>query len=159
PRDRMIPAGDKWGGIWSGVEKALLREAFREGEWLPGSILYRQKEQFSDGVGYGWVDALRDHAAMLISDEQMAAAPQRFPELTPTNKEMYWMRELFEERFVDGCASGRSALGTLGDGRSVACCTPEAFAWDPAWGSMAGDISGRTMKDVHQQQTHRPAAG
>lgn len=163
PSDRMIPGtgqmGHQWGGIWSGVEKALLREAFRECGWLPEGILFRQKEQFSDGVGYAWVDALRDHAAVLISDEQLADAQQRFPELTPTNKEMYWMRELFEARFVQGCASGRSALTTLGDGRSVACCTPEAFDWDPAWAAMAGDISGRTMKDVHQQQTRRPAAG
>jgi asparagine synthase (glutamine-hydrolysing) len=148
-------------GQWSGVEKALLREAFRDGDWLPESILHRQKEQFSDGVGYGWVDALQDRAALHVSDEQMSKAKERFPELTPTNKEMYWMRELFESRFVEGCASGRSALGTIGDGRSVACCTPEAFDWDPSWGTMAGDISGRTMKDVHQQQTEakRPAAG
>lgn len=157
PRDRMIPRE----GQWSGVEKALLREAFRDGDWLPESILHRQKEQFSDGVGYGWVDALQDRAALHVSDEQMGTARERFPELTPTNKEMYWMRELFEARFVEGCASGRSALGTIGDGRSVACCTPEAFDWDPSWGTMAGDISGRTMKDVHQQQTEakRPAAG
>ena len=152
PEDRMIRGREKWGGIWAGVEKALLREAFREGDWLPDSILYRQKEQFSDGVGYGWVDALQERAEELVSDEQMAAAAERFPELTPTNKEMYWMREMFEGRFVHGCASGRSALGTIGDGRSVACCTPEAFDWDPSWGTMAGDISGRTMKDVHQQQ-------
>jgi asparagine synthase (glutamine-hydrolysing) len=157
PRDRMIPRE----GQWSGVEKALLREAFRDGDWLPESILHRQKEQFSDGVGYGWVDALQDRAALHVSDEQMGTARERFPELTPTNKEMYWMRELFEARFVEGCASGRSALGTIGDGRSVACCTPEAFDWDPSWGTMAGDISGRTMKDVHQQQTEakRSAAG
>lgn len=155
PRDRMIPRD----GMWSGVEKALLREAFMDGDWLPDSILHRQKEQFSDGVGYGWVDALQDRAAMHVSDEQLGKASERFPELTPTNKEMYWMRELFEARFVEGCVSGRSALGTIGDGRSVACCTPEAFDWDPSWGTMAGDISGRTMKDVHQQQTQRPAAG
>lgn len=157
PSDRMIPKE----GIWSGVEKAILREAFIDGDWVPDSILHRQKEQFSDGVGYGWVDAIQDRASVHISDDQLASAKDRFPELTPTNKEMYWMRELFEARFVDECISGRSALGTLGDGRSVACCTPEAFAWDPAWGSMAGDISGRTMKDVHQQETRssRPAAG
>ncbi|HCT44358.1 MAG TPA: asparagine synthase (glutamine-hydrolyzing), partial [Phycisphaerales bacterium] len=66
PRDRMIPRE----GMWSGVEKALLREAFRDGDWLPDSILHRQKEQFSDGVGYGWVDALQDRAAVHVSDEQ-----------------------------------------------------------------------------------------
>lgn len=71
------------------------------------------------------------------------------------------MRELFLERFVRGTASGESALDTLGDGRSVACCTPEAIAWDPRWASMVGDISGRGVGDVHQQQAGaaRSAAG
>lgn len=152
PEDRMIPGSDKWGGVWAGVEKAILREAFREGDWLPDSILYRQKEQFSDGVGYGWVDALRDKADDLVSDEMMAHAARRHPVRTPANKEMYWMRELFLERFVHAKASGQSALRTLGDGRSVACCTPEAIAWDPRWESMVGDISGRGVGDVHQQE-------
>jgi len=153
PRDRMIPDSGKW----IGVEKALLRRAFEDGDWLPTSVLHRQKEQFSDGVGYGWVDALRDHAELLVTDAQLAAAGERFGVLTPTNKEMYWMRELFEARFVDGCASGRSSLGTLGSGRSVACCTPEAIIWDPSWESMAGDISGRTVADVHQSEDQDPA--
>lgn len=152
--DRMIP---KAGG-WAGVEKAILRQAFEDGDWLPRSILLRQKEQFSDGVGYGWVNALRDHAEILVSDAQLESAGDRFPELAPTNKEMYWMRELFEARFVDGCISGRSALGTLGSGRSVACCTPEAIVWDPAWEAMAGDISGRIVDDVHDEGTPRSEA-
>ncbi|MFG0246749.1 MAG: asparagine synthase B [Phycisphaerales bacterium JB052] len=151
PSDRMIPRE----GMWSGVEKALLREAFRDGDWLPDSILHRQKEQFSDGVGYGWVDALQDRAEVLVSDEMMAYAATRHPVLTPANKEMYWMRELFLDRFVRGTASGESALNTLGDGRSVACCTPEAIAWDPRWESMVGDISGRGVEDVHQQEAER----
>lgn len=161
PTHRMIPGRDRWGGVWAGVEKAILREAFREGDWLPDEILYRQKEQFSDGVGYGWVDALRDRAEVLVSDEMMALAHLRHPRGTPANKEMYWMRELFLDRFVRGTASGESALDTLGDGRSVACCTPEAIAWDPRWSTMVGDISGRGVGDVHQQQasTARPAAG
>jgi len=153
PRERMIPKS----GRWAGVEKAILREAFEDGDWLPSSVLHRQKEQFSDGVGYGWVDALRDRAELLVTDEQLATASERFCTLAPTNKEMYWMRELFESRFVDGCATGRSALGTLGSGRSVACCTPEAIGWDPAWESMAGDISGRTVADVHQNKEQNPA--
>jgi asparagine synthase (glutamine-hydrolysing) len=161
PVHRMIPGRDKWGGVWAGVEKAILREAFREGDWLPDAILYRQKEQFSDGVGYGWVDALRDRAEVLVSDEMMTRAAQRHPVLTPANKEMYWMRELFLDRFVHDMASGESALHTLGDGRSVACCTPEAIGWDPRWSSMVGDISGRGVEDVHEQKasTARPAAG
>jgi len=145
PSDRMIPKA----GPWAGVEKAILRQAFAEGDWLPEPVLHRQKEQFSDGVGYGWVDALRAKAELIVTDQELASASSRFPELTPSNKEMYWMRELFESRFVTGQASGRSALGTIGSGRSVACCTPEAIVWDPAWESMAGDISGRTVGDVH----------
>lgn len=161
PEHRMIPGREKWGGVWAGVEKAILREAFREGDWLPDAILYRQKEQFSDGVGYGWVDALRDRAEVIVSDEMMSRAAQRHPVLTPANKEMYWMRELFLDRFVHGKASGQSALHTVGDGRSVACCTPEALGWDPRWATMVGDISGRGVEDVHEQKacTARPAAG
>ena len=157
PSDRMIPRD----GRWAGAEKALLREAFRGGDWLPRAILERRKEQFSDGVGYGWVDALRDKAESIVSDAAMARAPAAHPELTPANKEMFWMRELFEARFVSGRASGRSVLSTLGDGRSVACSTPEALAWDPAWSSMSGDISGRTMGALHASGAAGPesAAG
>ncbi len=171
PRERAIPGtaaswmqqGDEaapaWTSVWQGMEKALLREAFREGDWLPDSILFRQKEQFSDGVGYGWVDALQARAEAEISDEDLARAREDHPELTPANKEMLWMRRLFEARFVRGKASGRSALTTLGDGRSVACCTPEALRWDASWSTMAGDISGRTMKQIHAHSADRPQAG
>ncbi len=155
PRDRMIPKD----GVWGGVEKALLREAFRHGDWLPDSILHRQKEQFSDGVGYGWVDALRDRAELHVSDAQMESVKARFPEMSPANKEMYWMREMFEARFVEGRASGRSVFTSLGDGRSVACCTHEALSWDPRWSSMSGDISGRTMKDIHQVSAAKDVRG
>jgi asparagine synthase (glutamine-hydrolysing) len=155
PRDRMISKT----GRWEGVEKAILREAFDGGDWIPGAILCRQKEQFSDGVGYGWVDALRDHSQALVSDAQLEASAQRFGGFAAPNKEMYWMRALFEQRFVEGKLAGRSAIETLGDGRSVACCTPEAIAWDPVWAAMVGDISGRGVMDVHQDNAQREAAG
>jgi len=151
PEDRMIPRE----GRWRGAEKALLREAFRAGDWLPRVILERPKEQFSDGVGYGWVDALRERAGSVVSDADLARAPALYPEKSPANKEMVWMRRMFEARFVEGRASGRSALLTIGDGRSVACSTPEALSWDPEWASMSGDISGRTMGALHA----RGAAG
>jgi asparagine synthase (glutamine-hydrolysing) len=132
-------------------EKALLRRAFASGPgspWLPDDILWRRKEQFSDGVGYGWVDALRDASASRVPMRLLECAADRFPELTPDNAEMYWMREMFEARFVAGRAAGRSPLGTIGSGRSVACSTPEAMDWDPTWLAMSGDISGRSM-EVH----------
>ncbi|MCA9304408.1 MAG: asparagine synthase B [Phycisphaerales bacterium] len=136
------------------TEKRLLRAAFDDAQspWLPESILWRQKEQFSDGVGYGWVDTLRAHAARLVDAESLAGAAERFPEGTPPNAEMYWMRELFEERFVHGRRSGRSPLRTLGGGASIACSTPEALDWDPSWKALAGDISGRTIVDIHDAQ-------
>ncbi|MEM9374331.1 MAG: asparagine synthase B, partial [Planctomycetota bacterium] len=132
------------------VEKYSLRTAFDQPvAWLPDSILWRQKEQFSDGVGYDWVDTLRDHAARHVSPIQLASAAERFPEATPPNAETYWMREMFEQRFVTGKRAGRSPLSTLGAGPSVACSTPEAITWDPAWLNHAGDISGRAIADVH----------
>eukprot|EP00913_Durusdinium_trenchii_P005948 g5560.t1 len=147
PRDRAPRAG----GGGHAIEKALLREAFDDARdpWLPRDVLWRQKEQFSDGVGYGWVDAVRDRADALYPPELLATAPQRFPEDTPCNAEMMWMRELFEDRFVRGRASGRSALRTVGAGRSIACSTPEAVSWDPSWARLAGDISGRAIAGVH----------
>lgn len=146
------------------VEKWLLRAAFddRSEPWLPDSALWRQKEQFSDGVGYAWVDTIRAIAERRLPAGALEHAAERFPEATPTNAEMYWMRELFEARFVTGKASGRSALGTLGFGASVACSTPEALVWDPSWLKHAGDISGRAIADVHEARAElggSPAAG
>lgn len=143
PRDRMIgPAG---------IEKAILREAFDDLDdpWLPHEVLWRQKEQFSDGVGYSWVDTLRAHAATRVGAEWEAAGAIRFADDVPPNQELFWMRELFEEQFVTGKASGRSALATVGTGRSIACSTPEAVQWNPAWAQLAGDISGRAIAGVH----------
>jgi asparagine synthase (glutamine-hydrolysing) len=133
------------------IEKAVVRWAFEDeiDPWLPAEILWRQKEQFSDGVGYAWVDELRRIAAGRIDETTLDMAAARFPEDPPCNPEMYWMRELFEARFVSHARAGRTSLATIGTGRSIACSTPEAVSWDPSWESMAGDISGRAIAGVH----------
>jgi asparagine synthase (glutamine-hydrolysing) len=144
PRHRMTAAG--------GIEKRILRRAFHNpaDPWLPDSILWRQKEQFSDGVGYSWVDAVRAAAAMRCKAGELARLTERFSYDVPINAEMLWMRELFEQEFLAGRTSGSSALDTVGTGASIACSTPEAIAWNPAWSRLAGDISGRAITSVHQ---------
>jgi len=134
-----------------GIEKEILRQAFDDcGEpWLPQDVLWRQKEQFSDGVGYSWVDAVRQLAARRVRPGELSDAAETFAQDPPSNPEMLWMRRLFETAFVDGRTSGRSALATIGTGRSIACSTPEALAWNPAWDGLAGDISGRAIAGVH----------
>ncbi|MFT3805647.1 asparagine synthase B [Arenimonas sp.] len=123
------------------IEKAVLREAF-EGA-LPKEILWRQKEQFSDGVGYGWIDGLKAKAEAYVSDAMMAQAPLRFPINTPLTKEAYWYRELFEREFP-----GEACARTVPGGKSIACSSPVALEWDAAFAKMA-DPSGRAVKDVH----------
>ncbi len=123
------------------IEKAVLREAF-EGA-LPPEILWRQKEQFSDGVGYGWIDGLKAKAEAYVSDAMFAQAALRFPINTPQTKEAYWYRELFEREFPgDACAR------TVPGGKSIACSSPAAIAWDPAFAA-AADPSGRAVAGVH----------
>ena len=125
------------------IEKAVLREAF-EGA-LPESILWRQKEQFSDGVGYGWIDGLKAHAEAQVSDREFAAAAKRFPVNPPTTKEAYWYRSIFEQHFPgDACAQ------TIPGGKSIACSSAAAIAWDPAFAN-AADPSGRAVAGVHQE--------
>lgn len=124
------------------IEKAILREAF-DG-YLPESILWRQKEQFSDGVGYGWIDGLKAHAQAQISDRVFAAAASRFPVNPPQTKEAYLYRHIFEQFFPSAaCAE------TVPGGKSIACSSPAAIAWDAAFASMA-DPSGRAVAGVHQ---------
>ena len=124
------------------MEKHLLREAFADA--LPDSIVWRQKEQFSDGVGYGWIDALRAHADAEVSDRELAAARYRFPVGTPATKEAYLYRSLFAEHFpLD------SAAGCVPGGPSVACSTPEALAWDASLAAVT-DPSGRAVRGIHQ---------
>jgi asparagine synthase (glutamine-hydrolysing) len=134
-----------------GIEKEILRQAFDDAEapWLPKEVLWRQKEQFSDGVGYSWVDAVRHIAAARVSPRELSEAAAIFPEDPPTNPEMLLMRRLFEAAFVNRKVSGRSSLATVGVGRSIACSTPEALAWNPEWEQLAGDISGRAIAGVH----------
>ncbi|MGY4515910.1 asparagine synthase B [Lysobacter sp. HA18] len=124
------------------IEKAILREAF-EG-WLPDSILWRQKEQFSDGVGYGWIDSLKAHADQEVTDAALATAEFRYPINPPLTKEAYLYRTLFE-RWYPGEACARTVPG----GKSIACSTPTAIAWDAAFAA-AADPSGRAVAGVHE---------
>ena len=123
------------------IEKAVLREAFKG--VLPEAILWRQKEQFSDGVGYGWIDGLKEHAEQTISDREFAAAAARYPFNTPATKEAYLYRRVFEKHFP-----GEACAATVPGGKSIACSSPAALAWDPAFAAMA-DPSGRAVRDVH----------
>ncbi|GIX37698.1 MAG: asparagine synthase B [Silanimonas sp.] len=125
------------------VEKWLLRTAF-EG-CLPESILWRQKEQFSDGVGYGWIDGLKAHAEAQVSDAEFAGAARRFPINPPQTKEAYFYRRLFESHFP-----GAAAAATVPGGKSIACSSPAALAWDAAF-AKAADPSGRAVAGVHEQ--------
>lgn len=126
-----------------GIEKGILREAF-DGA-LPDSILWRQKEQFSDGVGYGWIDGLKAHAESMVSDREFAAAAARFPVNTPATKEAYFYRTIFERHFP-----GEACANTVPGGKSIACSSPAALAWDPAFAS-AADPSGRAVRGVHKE--------
>lgn len=123
------------------VEKWLLRTAF-EG-CLPESILWRQKEQFSDGVGYGWIDGLKAHAEAQVSDAEFAGAERRFPINPPQTKEAYFYRRIFESHFP-----GAAAAATVPGGKSIACSSPAAIAWDAAF-AKAADPSGRAVASVH----------
>jgi asparagine synthase (glutamine-hydrolysing) len=123
------------------MEKQILREAFAAD--LPASIAWRQKEQFSDGVGYGWIDALRAFAESQVSDQALAAAKYRFPVNPPTTREAYLYRTMFAEHFpLDACAA------CVPGGPSVACSTPEALAWDASLSAVV-DPSGRAVRGVH----------
>ncbi|MFE3293844.1 asparagine synthase B [Rhodococcus sp. NPDC059234] len=125
------------------IEKAVLREAF-DGA-LPEQILWRQKEQFSDGVGYGWIDGLKDHAAAVVSDAEFADAAEVFPHNTPATKEAYLYRRIFAQHFP-----GPASAATVPGGKSIACSTSAALEWDPQFAAMA-DPSGRAVQGVHEQ--------
>lgn len=125
------------------IEKKIVREAFAD--MLPESVAWRQKEQFSDGVGYSWIDTLKAITATAISDEQMAKATDRFPVNTPQNKEEYYYRSIFEEHFPSA-----SAARSVPSVPSVACSTAEALAWDASFQGK-NEPSGRAVKDVHEE--------
>ena len=138
---RLNPQAKMCGG--GKMEKHILRQAF-DGV-LPDEILWRQKEQFSDGVGYSWIDSLKAHAEKEVTDQQMATASFRFPVNTPDSKEAYYYRVIFEEHFPHA-----GAIACVPGGKSVACSTPEALAWDAKMAQMT-DPSGRAVRDVHTQ--------
>lgn len=125
-------------------EKYILRKAFDDGTFLPSQILWRQKEQFSDGVGYGWIDALKDFTAKHVTDEELARAHERFPVNPPVSKEAYYYRKVFEQCFP--CSP--SAVATVPGGFSVACSTPAVLAWDKSFQN-SNDPSGRAVQGVH----------
>jgi asparagine synthase (glutamine-hydrolysing) len=124
------------------IEKGIVREGFAD--MLPDSVAWRQKEQFSDGVGYSWIDTLKDITSKLVSDEQMAHAAERFPINPPLNKEEYYYRSIFEEHFPSD-----SAARSVNQEASVACSTAIALEWDAAFKNM-NEPSGRAVKDVHE---------
>ncbi|HMB52837.1 MAG TPA: asparagine synthase B [Thermoanaerobaculia bacterium] len=133
-----------------GIEKGVLRRAFAGA--LPEEILWRQKEQFSDGVGYGWIDALRDFAEAEVSDDELARAEYRFPLNPPATQEAYLYRRLFEQHFP-----GDAAASTVPAGPSIACSSPAALAWDPSFAANA-DPSGRAVA-VHRAAKGRVTPG
>ncbi len=125
------------------IEKKIVREAFAH--LLPAEVAWRQKEQFSDGVGYSWIDTLKAVTAAAVSDEQMAHAAERFPINPPKNKEEYYYRSIFAEHFP----SDSAALSVPSEA-SVACSTAIALEWDAAFRNL-NDPSGRAVKGVHEQ--------
>ncbi|MCH2490757.1 MAG: asparagine synthase B [Flavobacteriales bacterium] len=133
PKDKMIN-GER-------MEKWVLRKAFED--MLPESVAWRQKEQFSDGVGYSWIDTLKELVNEQVSDEQMANAQYRFPLQTPTSKEEFYYRSIFEEHFP----SDTAAL-SVPSVPSVACSSPIALEWDESFKNM-NDPSGRAVANVH----------
>ncbi|MDR1744106.1 MAG: asparagine synthase B [Dysgonamonadaceae bacterium] len=134
PKDKMAGNGK--------MEKYILREAFED--YLPESIAWRQKEQFSDGVGYSWIDTLKAIAEEKVTDEQMAHVKERFPINPPMNKEEYLYRSIYSELFPSD-----SAAACVPSVPSIACSTATALEWDEAFKN-AADPSGRSVKKVHE---------
>ena len=131
------------------IEKKIVREAFAD--MLPDEVAWRQKEQFSDGVGYSWIDTLKQITSEQVSDEQMAHAADRFPINPPRCKEEYYYRSIFEEHFPS-----ESAARSVPSVPSVACSTAEALAWDEHFRNM-NEPSGRAVADVHEASAVRHA--
>ena len=137
-----LPTSPKGEEIFT-IEKRIVREAFAD--MLPEEIAWRQKEQFSDGVGYSWIDTLKKITSEAVSDEQMAHAAERFPINPPLNKEEYYYRSIFAEHFPSD-----SAARSVNQEASVACSTAIALEWDAAFKNM-NDPSGRAVKGVHEK--------
>lgn len=134
PKAKMCPGQE--------IEKKILRQAFAD--LLPEEIAWRQKEQFSDGVGYGWIDSLKAFTEAAVSDREMAQAADRFPVNPPRNKEEYYYRTIFEE-----CFPSQTAAQCVPSVPSVACSTAEALAWDESFRNL-DDPSGRAVQGVHR---------
>jgi len=139
-----IDPTDKMCGITQNgrIEKWILREAFKG--WLPEEVLWRQKEQFSDGVGYNWIDQLKANAESRITDDMLENAKYRFPHNTPPTKEGYFVRMVFDEHFP-----GEVAAKCVPGGPSVACSSAIAIKWDESFKNFA-DCSGRSVLGVHE---------
>jgi asparagine synthase (glutamine-hydrolysing) len=135
PKDKMITE-DR-------MEKWVLRKAFED--YLPPSVAWRQKEQFSDGVGYSWIDTLKEVVEKAVTDEQMKNAHYRFPTQTPQNKEEFYYRSIFESHFPS-----KAAALSVPSVPSVACSTPVALAWDSTFQNQ-NDPSGRAVAKVHEK--------
>jgi asparagine synthase (glutamine-hydrolysing) len=135
PKDKMAGKGR--------MEKWVLRKAFED--YLPASVAWRQKEQFSDGVGYSWIDTLKALTSEKVTDEMMAKVNETYPINPPMNKEEYYYRTIFTEHF--GSDSAASCVPSV---PSVACSTPIALEWDEAFKKMV-DPSGRSVAGVHEQ--------
>jgi len=125
------------------IEKHILRIAFED--YLPESVVWRQKEQFSDGVGYSWIDSLKHQAETQVSTAKLKNASFKFPYNTPLTKEAYWYRTIFSELFPS-----TAAAMTVPGGASVACSTAEAIAWDESFKNNP-DPSGRAVTKIHHQ--------
>ncbi len=138
PKDKMVNPSES---EKRGMEKWILRKAFEY--MLPEDVVWRQKEQFSDGVGYSWIDTLKDLVEKEVTDEQLANAKFRFPSQTPTTKEEYYYRSIFEEFFPS-----ETAALTVPSVPSIACSTPVALEWDESFKN-ANEPSGRAIKNIH----------
>ncbi len=139
---RLNPV-DKMCGSNGKMEKHILRKAFED--YLPENVTWRQKEQFSDGVGYNWIDTLREVAEKRVSDKQMEKVAERFPINPPMSKEEYWYRTIFETHFPSA-----SAAHTVPSVPSVACSTAVALEWDASFKNRI-DPSGRAVQTVHTE--------
>ena len=135
PEDKMIKNGR--------IEKWVLREAFKD--YLPESVLWRQKEQFSDGVGYSWIDSLKELVSKEVTDNDLKNASDIFPINTPRNKEEFYYRSIFNDHF-----SSEAAALSVPSVPSVACSTPQALEWDEAFKNM-NDPSGRSISNIHNE--------
>jgi asparagine synthase (glutamine-hydrolysing) len=135
PEDKMIKNGR--------IEKWVLREAFKD--YLPETVLWRQKEQFSDGVGYSWIDSLKELVSKEVSDSDFKNASKIFPINPPQNKEEFYYRSIFKDHFPSDAAAK-----SVPSVPSVACSSPQALEWDEAFKNM-NDPSGRSISNIHNE--------